>query len=837
MAESRESKHSLLPSEEDLVTAKPQRSWNPLGGRASISSEYAYLPPPSTHESFSEEVFREVGLGITDPSGDTLPTQSRRDSVSSAESETTTTTPGFLKTPQGTPAILHSHHEPGNCPTRATVLQSRFSWVPVTIFVLAFYATVFSGIYLAIAIRKPRWNNVSSDGSLAPSTANLLCAFFAKTIELAYVTICVAFLGQVLSRRALMKDSRGISISDMNMRAWIMQPGSMIVHWEALRYSALTFLGAIALVATFVAMLYTTAAEALVSPKLSMGPKVNTILSGKVYTSFGNVEYLSLNCKSPIPQSMDPWARNETCLQMVHVGQAYHNYEQWITAWTNFIGSGNDTSNRLDSRPKPTGSMWDNTTITGSWIETMNLTDLSQKHGRMVNNITMAMPHGGIPIAAMDENNDIRQPQDASGEGKYSLEASVPSPAVNVLCVGMNKSELSPLIYSTWPNVQFNATTWSATPPDDIPRTPSWLNRTVVDDIFGFGEKYGQRPPIFGTYPGSNNTILNTTGLWPANSLYLLGKPSVSHPEYVLCAIRAKQTGVCSTRYVAASSGAFLNSNCENSTNLLQYSRKQKDFVEGVWQADWKNVASEWANSLSLGSGITNAQASNERLLMQMMPAYDSQTKTYSLNPSLPSIGEALAVMAGSTLVLSSQNAPFIHDFNYTVPDDILPEPVYQYFPASLQEVGYASGGTERWQGVFYVILVFAFLTSFICLGFVIFEARGHQITDFTEPQNLFVIAVNSPQSSQLQGACGGGPVGRQMKERWYIGMDEADAHYYIRAKKDGQTPYTEARSTAYQGPEQMEVEDGSGSMKAISPAIDEFRRVSKRSSFLAKLY
>lgn len=47
------------------------------------------------------------------------------------------------------------------------------------------------------------------------------------------------------------------------MRAWIMQPGSMIVHWETLRYSALTFLGAIALVATFVAMLYTTAAEAL----------------------------------------------------------------------------------------------------------------------------------------------------------------------------------------------------------------------------------------------------------------------------------------------------------------------------------------------------------------------------------------------------------------------------------------------------------------------------------------------------------------------------------------------------------------------------------------------
>lgn len=59
-----------------------------------------------------------------------------------------------------------------------------------------------------------------------------------------------------------MKDLGGIPISDMNMRAWIMQPGSMIMHWKSLRYSVLTFLGAIALVVTFVAMFYTTAAEA-----------------------------------------------------------------------------------------------------------------------------------------------------------------------------------------------------------------------------------------------------------------------------------------------------------------------------------------------------------------------------------------------------------------------------------------------------------------------------------------------------------------------------------------------------------------------------------------------
>lgn len=133
----------------------------------------------------------------------------------------------------------------------------------MTILALAIYATVFSGIYLVIALRKPRWSSISKDGPLIPATADLLSSFFAKTIELSYVTVCVAFLGQVLSRRALMADSRGISISDMSMRAWIMQPGTMIVHWETLRYSALSFLGAMALVATFVSMFYTTAAQAL----------------------------------------------------------------------------------------------------------------------------------------------------------------------------------------------------------------------------------------------------------------------------------------------------------------------------------------------------------------------------------------------------------------------------------------------------------------------------------------------------------------------------------------------------------------------------------------------
>lgn len=244
-----------------------------------------------------------------------------------------------------------------------------------------------------------------------------------------------------------------------------------------------------------------------------MGPMKSTTLWAKVYANWGNPVYLADNCKTPVPLSMDPIARNTTCLQMGHVSQAYYSFEQWLNTWSSRVHSNNQTSDQLHLRPHPTGSIWDNTTVRGSWIEIQDLAALSSQHGRMVNNITMALPHSGIPIAAMEPRNNIPQPENVSSEGKYSLEASVPSLAVSVLCVGMNTTELSPLVYSSWPNAPFNSTTWSLSASRDIPCYPSWLNRTVVDDIFDFSPKNTLRPPIFGTYPAPNNTILNITGL------------------------------------------------------------------------------------------------------------------------------------------------------------------------------------------------------------------------------------------------------------------------------------------------------------------------------------
>jgi hypothetical protein len=564
-----------------------------------------------------------------------------------------------------------------------------------------------------------------------------------------------------------------------------------------------------------------------VAPKLSFGSVQPIILQGKVIASFANPNYIASNCKTPVTVAMDSENRNTTCIQIEHVGHAYHNYQQWITQWTDLVQSDNETSSQLQKRPKPTGSIWDNTTITGSWIEIQNMTSLSIRHKRLINNITMAMPHGGIPGAAMDQMNGIKQPKDTSSEGNYNIEASVPSPAINVLCAGMSKKELEPLVYASWPGgSKFNPTNWSLAQPSDIPHPPSWLNRTVVDDLFQFGPKHGQRPPIFGKFPKPYNTILNTTGAWPANSIYLLGATPLNQPHtpYVLCSLHAKQTGHCSTKYSADYSGASLTSRCGDPANDLQYNRRQT-FTEGTWDADWKNIASEWANSLSLNAGISDGEASNARLLMQMIP--NKTDGVFALNPSMPSIAEGLAVMAGSTLLLSTQDAPFYPFWNYT--SNPLEEATYQGFNATLQAVSYASGGAEKWQGIFFVILVFAFLTSFVCLVFMIVEARGRQITDFTEPQNLFALAVNSPQSSQLEGACGSGPLGAQLKERWFIGMEENDEHYFIRTKVEEKVPLLRK-----DGIEEMIV-DESGRMD--SPMVNEFRKVSKRQSFLAKFY
>lgn len=143
-------------------------------------------------------------------------------------------------------------------------MHGRWSAIYITLLVLTIYSTVLSGLWLGVALRKPRYGrHITTNGRFPPATASLLCTAIAKTIELSFVTVFVALIGQVLSRRAFNGESKGFTIAEMSMRTWVMQPGTMIIHWLTVRIAAFSILGAISLAAAIMAMLYTTASDAL----------------------------------------------------------------------------------------------------------------------------------------------------------------------------------------------------------------------------------------------------------------------------------------------------------------------------------------------------------------------------------------------------------------------------------------------------------------------------------------------------------------------------------------------------------------------------------------------
>lgn len=65
------------------------------------------------------------------------------------------------------------------------------------------------------------------------------------------------------------------------------------------------------------------------------------------------------------------------------------------------------------------------------------------------------------------------------------------------------------------------------------------------------------------------------------------------------------------------------------------------------------------------------------------------------------------------------------------------------------------------------MILLLVFLMNIFVLVYFILH-RG-LVTDFSEPPNLFALAVNSPPSHVLAGSCGGGPEGRQYMVNWFV--------------------------------------------------------------------
>lgn len=341
---------------------------------------------------------------------------------------------------------------------------------------------------------------------------------------------------------------------------------------------------------------------------------------------------------------------------------------------------------------------------------------------------------------------------------------------MNVLCVNVSADELGPILYEKWAAAKtkpLNASEWPNN--HNFSEAPRKLNN-ALDNIFGFGD---ERPaPVFAKLPLAFNTILNfsSNGMW--DSLYLLATSGEIEQSYMLCSLRGSLSPNCSTEYHASMGGGNLTSNCEDPTDAFSYHRSDLTAPNSGLSKDWVNIAVSWIKAVNLNDGLNDGKSSNARLLTQLMPA------GITLDRTTPSIAEALAVMAGCTLILSGLGAPFVHFWNYTGANNIVTEPQTQYFNATLRTQDYSSGGTQDWQSMFYVVLFTVFVINIGCL--IWFCIRSSFITDFTEPENLFCISLNSPPSRRLEGACGGGPEKEQIATKWTIRMDQEREHYYV---------------------------------------------------------
>lgn len=283
---------------------------------------------------------------------------------------------------------------------------------------------------------------------------------------------------------------------------------------------------------------------------------------------------------------------------------------------------------------------------------------MSKKHGRAINNVSLALPHAGVFEAAHAQRNNILQPEELNSEGTYFLKASVPSPVMNVLCVNMDENELAPIVYSTWGGDAVNITNWREGGLMDNATTTA---TTKVDEIFGWNnESRANYPPVFPKYPKVYNTLMNHTSFpWGRAEIYLLGQGGADNGVnmtgmYSLCRIHMSVNPDCVTQYSAMPGGGTMEALCEDKAGDLAYSKLNPDAQLIPKVINWKDIGFDWSNSLSLQTGIVDGDASNSRLLTQLMLNPDDPGPgnfKVDLSSGLPSMGEALAVMSGCTLL------------------------------------------------------------------------------------------------------------------------------------------------------------------------------------------
>jgi hypothetical protein len=211
---------------------------------------------------------------------------------------------------------------------------------------------------------------------------------------------------------------------------------------------------------------------------------------------------------------------------------------------------------------------------------------------------------------------------------------------------------------------------------------------------------------------------------------------------------------------------------------ILDGKAKHGNHYQHSPSTDWKWVSDAWRLSMDLNGGVYNNNASNSRILTQL------GIQDPKLPSGKPSLAEALAVFAGSTVVIGAIDTSFDGEFRYTAKNNILEEPgPIEKFQAVMVTQQYTSGHINTWQRVFYLILGLVFGINLFCLLYLAISSGP--VTDFTEPQNLFALAINSPPTTQIQGSCGGGPEDRDLVVPWRVSHAPSVNHYFFEEAND----------------------------------------------------
>jgi len=590
--------------------------------------------------------------------------------------------------------------------------QAKTSYIGLTIIGLAIYSTIFSIIFFLIAVIRPRYGQYIQlhGGNLTPTNAQLLSAIFAKTIELSFVSAFVGFLGQVLSRRALTQQSKGMNIAELTMRSWVTQPGSLITHASSIRFAGFTFLGILTLLATITASLYTTAADTLVSPKLRWGGLERRQFTGIVQTGYANSSFATSQCATVISAGEDPPANGAqsslagtTCVQIQTAGEGFRDLAAYMDKWVH-----RNTSDIRPQAPSYSGLV----DYSGYWM------DVSGIDG--VNNVTLAMPHAGIVSAAKNATNRLLQPEQTDGYGTYVVEASVASPALNILCSALNQTQAEYFLVYNLTNLTDLSRNGSLDPQLQL-RYNFSPNETFVYDPNTTPPTSASlfEPPRFAKLPIPFNSLLWQRYSYQDPNIYFITRSNRTVPSYSMCSIHSFLTPHCSSKYMATSSGGNITADCRTENIRSQYnSITNKTAQKATFDEtniDFKYIASELASSLSLGVGVNDANASVARLLSQL--ALD--TNGSQLNSSRPSLAEALGTLFGNSLISSMMGAPFTVYNGYNA--SLLPVP--ERFDVHLVAQEYASGTNAGWQIIFYFILGLVVLSNVFCLIYFLWSA------------------------------------------------------------------------------------------------------------------